>query len=742
MTELTLPGCRTTPLGSYLAALGLLRTVTRLLDREVTGRWERQRFVLTSRFGTLDELVDELLARFEPEAIVSPWNAGSGFAGNGKNVTAERALQAVRQSDDPRLARIKEAVAAGDRVVAVGRERGWGGKGDDLWDKARKRDVLELCRNEFPDDALPWLDAAVALGQDDDPAYSRLLGTGGNFGRQDLSATYLARVHSVLTDRRSRGWLQCLLSGQESSTYLRDAVGQFDPGRAGGIQSSPLEKADDKGFVNPWAFLLTVEGALLFATAVVRRHGAEYARAALPFQVHGSTAGYPTQAPGEKVLGELWAPEWFAPARLDEVTHLLAEGRAEWNHRPASSGLDFVRAVSTLGVDRGIDAFERHLFVDRHGQNPLAVPAGRIVVHRRRGVQLLARLDAWLNRLRRAELPSQVQARLRGIEQALFNHARSGEPDQLAEVIAAIGRCHEVVARSGAVRRAVPPLRMADGPALLGELRKAAEDDAELRIALAFASARDEEPKLPLRTLLSPVIAEQPVHGRRTHRAGETDTPGRGPDWTGRPALAPLGTGVAAALAEAARRRGFPGAVDEVVTDLEPAVIGVRIALQRGVQVRDADVYAFVAGEVEDDRLADLLAGLLTVNWSGTPDVNFPYGDRRSDPALDLLLPFTGTDPIRLPDKVLLRPCSEWPALLQADRTAEVLADAARRLRIAGLRHVITPGAAPYEGARLAAVLLMRVPDGDRLAALRRVALLPEPTSAQPTSEQNQEISA
>jgi CRISPR-associated protein Csx17 len=171
--------------------------------------------------------------------------------------------------------------------VAVARERGWGGKGEDLWDKARKRDVLRLCRNEFPDHALLWLDAAVALGQDTDPAYSRLLGTGGNFGRQDLSATYLARLHSVLTDRHSRGWLYSMLSGEESTPYLRDAVGQFDPGRAGGLQPSPLEKADDKGFVNPWAFLLTVEGALLFASAVVRRHGAEYTRVALPFQVHG-----------------------------------------------------------------------------------------------------------------------------------------------------------------------------------------------------------------------------------------------------------------------------------------------------------------------------------------------------------------------------------------------------------------------------------------------------------------------
>jgi hypothetical protein len=53
------------------------------------------------------------------------------------------------------------------------------------------------------------------------------------------------------------------------------------------------------------------------------------------------------------------------------------------------------------------------------------------------------------------------------------------------------------------------------------------------------------------------------------------------------------------------------------------------------------------------------------------------------------------------------------------------------------LRHVITPATAPYDGPRLAAILLLHVPDADRLAALRRVAILPEPTS-----EPNQEIPA
>jgi CRISPR-associated protein Csx17 len=733
MTMLRLPGCRSTPLGSYLTALGLLRVVTRVLDNAATGHWERERFVLGSRLKSLEQLVDELLARFEPEAIVSPWNEGAGFVEKGANRSAAKVINTIRISTDPQLARLREAIAAGDRIVQRGLKAGLAGQNNDLWEKGKKREVLALCRNELPDHALPWLDAVVALGHGD-PTYSRLLGTGGNFGRQELSANYLNRLHTVRTDRRSRSWLSSLLTGDESIPYLRDTLGQFDPGRAGGMQSSPLEKADKDGFVNPWGFLLTLEGTLLFASAVVCRHGVGYARAALPFQVHGSAVGYPTQAPGEKVLGELWAPEWPAPAQLIEVEHLFAEGRAEWNGRPASSGLDFARAVCTLGVDRGIKGFQRHVFVERHGQNPLAVPANRIKVGYHRSVQLLAQLDIWLTQLRQATAPAQVKARLQGVEEALFNLARSGKADQLVDVIAAIGRCHEAVARSRVAQRSVRPLLMPGGRALLYELLDVATQDTELQIALALTTARDPDGNLPLRSQLSPVEIK-PRELETTHDLEQVATSGFSVQWTNRPVRAPLSGGLVTALGEVVRRRGFPGTVAEIEQDLEPAIKGVRIGFQRGVLLRASSVYTFVSGELDDQRVADLVAGLLTVNWSDTPDIVLgDYRPWQSDPALDLLLPFTGTEPIRLASPLLLRPAPEWPVLLRANRSAEVLADAARRLRIGGIRHVIDPGAAPQNGGRLATILLFRVRNSDRLDALRRVAVLP-----QSSNEQNQE---
>lgn len=724
MPDIPVPGCRTTPLAGYLSALGLLRIITRTFDPDSSGHWHRQRFVLRSTFTDLDALVDELHRRFEPAAIVSPWNEGAGLRAKPANRSAAENVDWLRATDDPRLAGLRDAVRAGDRVIGKGLANGWGGSGGALWDKKYKPALLRLCRNELPDEALAWLDVAAVLGQDGDVSYSRLLGAGGVFGRQEISATYLTRVREVFVHRNSRRWLAAALGGDETVPYLRGAVGQFDPGRAGGIQSSPLEKADDSGFVNPWTFLLTLEGVLLFASAVVRRHGAEYAAAALPFQVRGLTAGHASAAPGEQILGEFWAPEWARSARIAELAQLFGEGRARWRGRPAQTALDMARAIANLGVERDIHAFQRYVFVDRLGQNPLAVPASRIRVGRRSGVGVLAQLDPWLDAVRRGASTA-LKAKVRGIEQALFAHAASGEPADLVEVFATIGRCHEALARSTGARQGAWPLVLHKGKELYELVEPALEVDGELRVALALATAHDvptgqgrhTRTMYGLRTLLSPIAAGK--HGS--------------PEWSERPIPASLLAGLPRALAAAARLRSLPRTEPPVPADEPaPAVRGTPIAFKHGLRIRPSDVMALVSGLLDDERIADLLAGLLTVDWAGLPDKWLP-GTTLPDPVLDLLLPFGATDPVsfRTTDdtgaKLVVRPGSSWPTLLSAERVNEVIHDAVRRLRLGGVEHVITPRQRPPAGDRLAALLLFRTPDSDRRAMLRRIGCLPQP---------------
>lgn len=576
--------------------------------------------------------------------------------------------------------------------------------------QSRKADVLRLCRNVFPDHALAWLDATVALGGDGDPTFSRLLGTGGNFGRQDLSSTYLQRALAVLSDRRSRAWLAATLSGDESVPYLRDAVGQFDPSRAGGIQSSPWEKADDKGFVNPWSFLLTVEGALLFAGAVVRRLGAQFGRPSLPFQVRGSTAGFASGAAAETALGEIWVPEWSAPAGLTQVEHLLTEGRAEWRDRPAASGLDFARAVSTLGVDRGLDAFTRHVFVDRLGQSPLAVPGGRIEVTSRHGPALLGDLDPWMARLRGDLLPNAITAGLRSVEQRLFDLAagRGG----LVEVFTALGRLSESVVRSGGARTANYPLELGKGDDLLDALVPILTDDLELRLALAFATLSD--PGAPKDGPTTIRAMTHPIEWTGQHWA-----------WARKAAVAPLSADVGRALAETSRRRSFPGVVPERVTDRAPAVRGTRIVFERGFVLDMSDRHRLLRGAFDRARFTDLLTGLICVTW---PD-RFPRSPRGSAephvPAVDVLAPFCDAHA----DPVLVRPGSGWPVQLASGRLPEVLGDAAHRIRLAGSRFVVEPIGGDLDPDLVAASLLLPTTRGQRAAALDRVRIADKETA-------------
>ncbi|HXO51565.1 MAG TPA: type I-U CRISPR-associated protein Csx17, partial [Mycobacterium sp.] len=278
-------------------------------------------YTLRCRFPTIGELATAVHAHFQPESIVAPWNSGSGFAAKGSSPTAERIVQWVRDSTDERLAPLRDAVAGGDRVISGAHRMSI----TDFWEKNRKQVVLRLCRNELPDAALAWLDAAIALGQDNDPSYSRLLGTGGNLGRQELSVTYLQQVRAVMESCDSLEWLMSALDGRQRAPLPKESPGQFDPGGVGASdEPNPVG--------NPWTFLFLVEGTLLFATAVVRRYGSAYQRgAALPFQVAGSTAGFASSASGERPLAELWAPEWSEPMRIPDIAHLLGEGRADWN---------------------------------------------------------------------------------------------------------------------------------------------------------------------------------------------------------------------------------------------------------------------------------------------------------------------------------------------------------------------------------------------------------------------------
>lgn len=752
-----LSGCRPEPLGSYLKALGMLRIVGEQADPQAAGRWAGEAFVLATRLD-VGALCDFLLDDYVPTPLVSPWNGGSGFAKGDQKARAEIAL--IEGNDLPRLQPYRDTLHAARRLVAEAEQEGWTAKDD-------KERFVQRCRARLPDEAVAWLDAAVVL-TGSGLSFPTLLGTGGNLGRLDLSANFMTRLADVLRLRSGRNapsrdnslaWLAAALFRQPVPG-VKASIGQFDPVGASGPTSSAFGAADS--LINPWDAVLLLEGALLFASAAARRLGlATGGSAAMPFTVGSTSVGYASGAAGENAKGEVWAPLWSRPASLPELARLIGEGRSTWRRHQARNGLDFARAAASLGVDRGIQAFARHAVVERHGQSPLAVPAGRFTVSQRPQVPVLGQLDGWLDRIRRSgELPAGAAAALRRVHAKMFDVAAHGGAEPLQRVLVELATLEAAVGRSGSLRERVPPvfgLQAADWlPLLVG-------DDAsdELRIAAALASQRDRNGAC-LRFLLRPVRPTPggQAGGRLVFTGTAPTVPGlgqrpltevlagamivraRGAEST----AAENGGGTASARQATQVQAGAPDQRKQARQGRAEDQVGVTVAYDFALPAAAQAVAALLRGSVDEALLARLLAGMLMLSWTSGRSPASPGGRARSvihptllgspggaplahlaSPAFAVIAPFFQSRPVdpgggREPLSPLVQ--LSWPSQLRAGRVRHVLAEADRRLRMAGLPPAVRPAmpGTPRDGTRLAAALLVPLFRADADHLLRQVA--------------------
>lgn len=752
MTVLRLEGCRSEPLGSYLKALAVLRLVAEQKDPEATGRWEHDAFVLDCALDA-DGLATFLVERYRPTPLVAPWNGGSGFGPKDQ----QAGIAAIEGSSDARLDSYRRAIEVGRRL-----------RGDPRWDLWTKEQQVQACRALLPDGAVTWLDAAVVL-TNDDRVLPPLLGTGGNDGRLEFSNNFMQRLVDVLplldgepearrgrTLSNSLAWARAAVFGGAGAALLADKpIGQFDPGSAGGVNSSPTGAA--KSLVNPWDYVLLLEGALLFASGAGRRLGTEgQTKAAMPFMVGAAAVGYATGADAEISRGELWAPLWSRSAGAAEVARLIGEGRASWRRGQARTGLDFARATADLGVDRGVDRFVRHAFVRRFGLAFLAVPVGTVTVQAKPQVPVLAQLDPWVGRIRWAKnLPASVATALRTLDEAQFavsvNTRRS--PELLQDVLVAAAELEATVANSPELRddRTRSPLQ---GLAATAWLPLLDDSSVEFRLAASIASQRDPVAVSGSNMAFSDRAASSPTVLLRAVRMASP----RRLEWSGQPPrVAGLGfRPLPDVLSEVLARRSIDVTGREEADSPEErdsGQVGVQPSFRYGIRAPLADVSAFVDGAVDEARLDRLLRAFLLLDWrqrrSELNTANWwvaagPMA-RPAQPAWALLAPFFHGDPLTvgrdaLPREVRLRPDARWPRLLIAGRVAAVVEQALRRLRVARLDPAITNVAAvsrqPHptlNGTRLAAALLCRLSTRDASRLLSQVA--PTPVEVRSTSD-------
>ncbi|MCF8037628.1 MAG: type I-U CRISPR-associated protein Csx17, partial [Desulfobacteraceae bacterium] len=398
MNQIHLTGCSPTPLASYLKALGIFRLVAEQMSRQTAGFWQEKHFYLQTILSK-DELIDFFLMKYEPTPILAPWNGGSGFFPKDN----KKGIDPMGSAEADRFRNIRDSIKWAAKLLNTLEitERP---------DNKEKKYFLQKIRSSAPDEYLQWLDAAISLSAED-IFFPPLLGTGGNDGRLDFTNNFLQRlteifdVHSGSPRPEARQWILNALFGESTPSLSNKPIGQFSPGNLGGPNSTTGFSSDS--LMNPWDFVLMLEGCILFASAITRKNDSTgKGRLSYPFTVRltGGGSGGVAMEDEQKTRGEIWLPLWKNPAYLEEIRQLFSEGRATVGRKPARDGLDFAMAIAQLGIDRGIHAFERYSFLERNGLAYIASPIGKHLVCPNPNINLTADLNknGFLDRTRAA----------------------------------------------------------------------------------------------------------------------------------------------------------------------------------------------------------------------------------------------------------------------------------------------------------------------------------------------------
>lgn len=623
MHTIPLPGCSPTPLAAYLKALGILRVLSLQCPESKTQcHWDGLAFVIRTKLSE-EELLDFLVNRYSPTPFVSPWNAGSGFyfqegktkekAADGKKIKtgirdqeteATRSITVIQKSSGKRLSNYREIIEITKHYLEqVGRI--------EAPKDEQKKDMLRDIRNLYPDHMLCWIDAAFILSGEDLVPPPLLL-SGGNEGNLDFSNTFAQNVLSIvdgdndLPTQKSKDWLVGSLFLLPTQLESGSSSGYFAPNIRGGANSTT--GFSSKSQTNPWDFILTMEGIVLFTGNATKKLISNRYEVSFPFSVKSSSGGYMSGENKESLesKGEVWLPTWSQFTDYDELVTVFAEGRASIGKRAARNGVDFAQAVSSLGVDRGLDGFYRYGILPRFGDSYFAAPLQHILVHRDPVItDLLASCDGWisafLNPAKGEAAPGSIRRAATRLEAAIFSRAAAAQennPDTAQELLIALGECERALSGISEKWREKIFLNLKPLPPLpRGWIKAADNHTVEYRLAAALASlsVRFKKDFFPLRRHLEPVKVI-------TSEKAWTD-------WSDE------------ALNEVVWHEGS-------VIDVLCAMMKRRLLLAKSagesswpeyarLTAWPTDIAAFIEGRIDETRFAQLLWGLSLVDFSG-----------------------------------------------------------------------------------------------------------------------------
>jgi CRISPR-associated protein Csx17 len=217
---------------------------------------------------------------------------------------------------------------------------------------AGKDEIVRACRNRLGDCAVEWVDSAIVLRTAKDLDHPPLLAMGGIEGHLEYTHSFMERVSTLLLDKKANteSLLRNALFFECSTHFSVAAMGQLDPGRAGGYNQGPgIEKK--KFPTNHWNFVLALEGAIAWASGAGRRQAVPNRGVSCsPFTVRSRAVGYGSAKKQDEDASraEIWMPVWIRPCCFEELRTLLREGRVEWRGKPVENAMEFAEAVASL----------------------------------------------------------------------------------------------------------------------------------------------------------------------------------------------------------------------------------------------------------------------------------------------------------------------------------------------------------------------------------------------------------
>ncbi len=316
LSSVPLPGLTLDTLGLYLAALGLLRILSRKWP-SIRGCWRNGCFTVVGEpisLEQLEEFLYEVGLNEEWSDYGKPWDEF--------------------QKKDKKLAQAKKPAIN----VALWRSR----------EATENQAVLQQSH--------------LAIGQR--LFFNPLFGTGGNVGQRKFAKGWqkakevVAKPSKKTKPEDIESDLHALLHG-EPCRCLSD---YYNAGcwfsSANKIYNSGL-KPYKEGQITPWAMLLACEAFPLLAGSPSRQLGVHrQAFGAFPFV---TSAAAPLtekdQSPNGQFWAQFWAPVWNRPMSLAEVSALFQSGRAEIDGRAARTAVAFAGAITHRGVNAGLSEF-------------------------------------------------------------------------------------------------------------------------------------------------------------------------------------------------------------------------------------------------------------------------------------------------------------------------------------------------------------------------------------------------